>query len=171
MEDTYSRSETGLHRDRPEMEKAARPRCLFVEANQKRAMSGKTCDRRGDVPRFNSVLVWSADSALRQGPCQGKRPWAGRLRGWRGQRRDRGVIAPSSFLTPRRIGRGGPFRGSVTSTHSCSPTGRIDGSATCSGMKKATGSSIAVNDWPRRLRNLTWESEALKSASDVPVPC
>ncbi len=71
------------------------------------------------------------------------------------QRMSSGVRAPSR-RTARRIGRGGPLRGIVTSAHSSSPGGRSDGSGMCSGMKKATGSSSAAVKPPcaesRRIR-------------------
>src|SRR2546422_3915892 len=37
------------------------------------------------------------------------------------------TIGPPPFFTPSRIGRGGPFFGTVTSTHSSSPGGRRGG--------------------------------------------
>jgi len=49
-------------------------------------------------------------------------------------------ISTPSFFTPRRSGRGGPCRGTLTSTQSSSPWAGCEGSGTCSGMKKATGS-------------------------------
>src|SRR5205809_7138646 len=50
-----------------------------------------------------------------------------------------GTIGPPLFFRPSRIGRGGPFLGTVTSTHSSSPDGRRAGSERCSEMKNATG--------------------------------
>src|SRR5260370_15812134 len=46
----------------------------------------------------------------------------------------------SPRFTARRMGRGGPFFGTVPSTHNSSPALRHEGSTACSGKKKSTGS-------------------------------
>jgi len=68
-------------------------------------------------------------------------------------------MAPSPFFTPNRMGRGGPFFGIVTSTHNDSPNERSDGSAICSGIKKATGWSSNASFSPRRSTSCTCNSE------------
>jgi hypothetical protein len=55
--------------------------------------------------------------------------------------RSSGVSTPS-FFRARRSGRGGPCRGTLTSTQRSSPGDGREGSGTCSGMKKATGSRM-----------------------------
>src|SRR5438132_12371432 len=55
------------------------------------------------------------------------------------------------FFTASRIGRGGPFLGTVTSTHNSSPGCRRDGSTACSGKKKPTGSLRAATKSPLRV--------------------
>ena len=60
------------------------------------------------------------------------------------------AVSTPSFLTPRRIGRGAPCFGSVTSTHSSSPAARIEGSLMCSGMKNARGGSSCAVCRPSR---------------------
>src|SRR6266550_2421856 len=57
----------------------------------------------------------------------------------------------SPCFTASRIGRGGPFCGTVTSIHNSSPGWRRDGSIACSGKKKATGSESATARSPARV--------------------
>src|SRR5678816_988495 len=59
--------------------------------------------------------------------------------------RSSGVIR-SPFLTPSRVGRGGPFLGSVTSTIS---PGVLEGSSTCSGTVSYT--HLRAHETPEHL--------------------
>src|SRR5690606_29588299 len=103
-----------------------------------------------EAPNLADVPSRSTDARDGRAPAAARSPES--------HRRSMGSIGPSTRLIPRRMGRGGPCGGTVTSTQRVSPGGRSVGSVACSGMKTARGGE-------RRTRGGSREAELAADAS------